>query len=211
MLSVNIKVRKARAAELEQFKKEAERFFMLRKCKHRKDSKTELHEYRVGKWQRLGSGFYSEAWAHDEYSDYVLKLGGSSSWGYDFLDTGSVGTADPWPVYAEYCTKVSGTHLPEVYHLDRPSETSAMFWAVMPKYEGHRELDDGYKLSELSVTRDSIFADMEKFPKWFATAYKYVDANSSTGINVDIHMGNIMYDDVNQRAVVTDPFSSTGF
>lgn len=55
----------------------AEAFFHVRRHKFRDDAG---HIEMYGPWKKLGSGYYGEAWAHDEYPDLVIKISGPAGW-----------------------------------------------------------------------------------------------------------------------------------
>lgn len=157
------------------------------------------HGYAEG-WSRLGSGWFGEAWEHDEYPGLVLKVSGKSGFGSG--DTGSrwdTPKADSWQVYAQYCHKHPHEHLPKILHFERINASVA--WAIMPKYKRF-----GYGSDEVRT--------QEQWQEWLNGAHgapewmwPVIGMASSLRMNIDLHDGNIMVRD-DGTLVMTDPFST---
>jgi hypothetical protein len=94
---------------------------------------------RYGAWRKIGSGYYGEAWAHDDWEDLVIKISGPSGWGYEYenapashaYENDGYPKADVWPDFAEACMLHPHPNLPEIMHFER---VGGMAWGVMPMY-----------------------------------------------------------------------------
>lgn len=193
---------------VQEFIKEARKFFSLRRTKFRADSRLPHGKNYWGCWSRLGNGAYGEAWEHSEYPALALKISGPAGWGDDrasaihFLmwDGESEPRPDVWPEFAQHCMEHPHPNLPEIMHIER---AGGMVWGVMPKYMPYP--DSPY---------DPIVSRFRKGMKSKAAAEYWmlplVDIARGNSVAVDLHAGNIMMHPDTYEPVIIDPFSSQG-
>lgn len=151
-------------------------------------------------WRWLGSGWFGEAWEHDDYPGLVLKVSGKSGFGRG--DTGSKRappSSDSWQVYAQYCHKHPHEHLPHILHFERINASVA--WAIMPKYKPF-----GHSFSEAQTQRQwrEWLNGGRDAPEWM---WPVIGMAASLRMTTDLHGGNIMVRD-DGTLVMTDPFST---
>lgn len=165
---------------------------------HRRKLKYKRGSYASPGWRKLGSGWFGEAWEHDNYPGFVVKVSGRAGFGrktsYDADDDLH---ADSWQVFAQYCHKHPHEHLPKIMHFERIN--AAVAWAIMPKYrpQNHYE-QDGLRCKWqgwLNGDRDA--------PEWM---WPIIGMASSLCMEVDLHSDNVMLDSAG-NLIMTDPFS----
>lgn len=165
-------------------------------------------------WREVGSGFYSEVWAHPDWPGLVLKISGPAGWGYD--DPGTIRynatspdwdgvRADMWPMFASHCRAYPNPHFPQILHLERV--TQRMCWGVMPRY---RSSDYGeYADHEFANRVRKILIGETKPGPDDSWLWPLIEMSQHRYACVDLHSGNWMIDSAG-RVVITDPFSAVG-
>lgn len=149
-------------------------------------------------WQRIGAGFFGEAWQHQDYPDLVLKLSGFAGFGTAYgCEAADAPTLDAWPVYARHCQAYPHEHLPEILHFEQPSQRIA--WALMPVY---LSCDEAPEQQEWEHVRGA-FLDGDTDEEWL---WPIIAMQESLGFTVDLHEGNVMFKP-DGTYVITDPFS----
>lgn len=187
---------------LQDFVKECERFVAVRRHKMRRKGTPSCPEISE-RWELLGSGHFGEAWAHEDYPDLVLKISGRAGWGSARVHYGEYGVdcsrLDAWPVFARHCMAHPHRHLPTVLHVHGVSQ--GMTWGVLNRlYSTGGYID---KLEFIGVCERALAGD-DFGPQWLWPLRQMVDA---LGVEVDVHTGNVMYDEEADCFVLTDPFS----
>lgn len=187
---------------LQYFIKECESFVAVRRHKMRRNGARHCPEL-LAHWECLGSGHFGEAWGHCDYPDLVLKISGRAGWGNSRVHDGEYGTdcarLDAWPVFARHCMAHPHKHLPTVLHVQGVSQ--GMTWGVMRRLTPHAWItgvDEFMRKCMRALSGRSIG------PQWLWPLRQMVDA---LGVEVDLHMGNVMYDMEAKCLVLTDPFS----
>lgn len=198
--------------ELAQFRKEAAKFVAVRRTKKRRRARIGNDIDGHGLWTKLGSGYYGEAWVHDKWPEFALKISGRAGWGdpHWFYRTDddsrySSSTAprlDAWPVFAKHCQEHPHQHLPKVLHIETVSR--GITWAVMPKYE---KVEWQWQAPAVVLALTEYYQDPESDipPEWVKNL---VDLAEKYGLTFDMHSGNYMQDD-EYNVVIIDPFSTT--
>lgn len=195
--------------ELERFIRLANEFFHVRR---HKASRTSVIDYAAechGKWEKLGSGYYGEAWAHEDYPDWVIKISGPTGWGdewdgavRDAIDERGSKRPDAWPVFARHCQAHPHPRLPEILYFEQWSQSMA--WAVMPRY-----------YTSAYIPKDAEFRTVKAALGGEATAVEWlwplVQMSHGLHFKVDLHIGNIMIHPESGEWIIIDPFSTTGY
>lgn len=86
----------------------------------------------------LGSGYYGEAWQHEDYPEWVVKVSGYAGWAYEHPLDQEPDRLDAWPVFARHCAAEPHKNLPKIVHLEQMTER--MTWAIMPLYYSASDL-----------------------------------------------------------------------
>lgn len=185
----------------QEFMREARKLFMLRRTKWRKTARSDYEANREGRWTKLGSGYYGEAWEHSDHPGFVVKISGVSGWGYDTPGMTTDARDDIWQDYAEVCRDNPHPNLPRIMHFERMGRLA---WAIMPAYERYCEgtyepVVENFK----AVMRRERVAEAWMLPM--------VDLARQPYVAVDLHDENVMYDPESGEVIITDPFSTTGF
>lgn len=196
------------------FKRAAEEFFHIR----RKQRRARV-ENTCSDWRLLGRGHYSEAWAHHQWPDLVLKISGPAGWGADDVWSSYKGKEyvpkmDAWPVFARHCMQSPHMHLPTVYHVEQFSQH--MSWGVIERYSvwDYWTSTDGEALAKQNqertwheVARDILKGHTRADAGW-EWMWPLRQMASAMHFTVDLHSGNIMRDTRTGNLIITDPFSS---
>jgi len=190
------------------FTQEARKFFHVRRTKFRKQARTNIEASWHRKWRMLGSGFYGEAWAHEDYEDLVIKISGPAGWGYSYMgavqsamhDDESEPRDDVWPDYAEFCMANPHPSLLRVHHIER---VSMMAWAVLPRYEPNY---GGMDRDALQI-REALYGQRQA-EYWMLPLLSIARGRN---VSIDLHSENVMRDPETGNCVITDPFSTTGY
>lgn len=184
------------------FTHEARKLFMLRRTKWRKDARCDYGATWLNGWQKLGSGYYGEAWEHQDHPGFVVKISGVSGWGYDTPGMCKDDAKDDiWQDFAEVCMQHPHPNLPRIMHFERMGRLA---WAIMPTYERYCEgtyepVVENFK----AVMRQQRVAEAWMLPMVELARQPYVA--------VDLHDENVMLDPESGEVIITDPFSTTGF
>lgn len=196
--------------DVQDFIHEARKFFFMRRTKFRgpKKARTGFKQTWHGPWGLLGSGYYGEAWAHDDYPDLALKISGPAGWGYNFPHAIKISMRcdedtprpDVWPEFAKVCMQNPHPNLPRILHFE---QAGGMAWGVMPKYEGTGDLHSGPVQDFKNALMGRRVAEA-----WMLPLFEI-----ARGLNVqlDLHSGNVMQDPETLETVIIDPFSRTGY
>ncbi len=171
---------------------------LARALAHRRKLKFKRGSYAGPGWHKLGSGYFGEAWGHDNYPGLVVKVSGRAGFGrkksYNANDDRH---ADSWQVYAQYCHKHPHEHLPKIMHFERIN--AAVAWAIMPKYRTYHQPEHDIQRLQwkawLNGDRDA--------PEWM---WPVIGMASSLCMEVDLHSDNVMTDG-DGTLIMTDPFS----
>lgn len=154
-------------------------------------------------WRMLGSGWFGEAWEHDDYPGLVLKVSGKSGFGSgDTCPRRTTLSSDSWQVYAQYCHKHQHEHLPQILHFERIN--AAVAWAIMPKYEQLEHLEFSHSTERTRLQWRNWLNGVPGAPEWM---WPIIGMASSLRMTLDLHSGNVMVrkDGI---LVMTDPFSA---
>ena len=166
---------------------------------HRRKLKYKRGDGYAEGWCKLGSGWFGEAWEHDDYPGLVVKVSGRSGFGSSPYDGDDEVIADSWQVYAQYCHNHPHEHLPKIMHFERIN--AAVAWAIMPKYRPYCEFEhDTQRLRWQGWLNGDRTA-----PEWM---WPIIGMASSLRMQVDLHSGNVMLDSAD-NLIMTDPFSGT--
>lgn len=183
---------------LNQFEAECYKFVLARKRKRTKGYKQIIPAY----WAKLGSGHYSEVWAHCDYPDVVLKISGTAGWGNPLDTPWGSDLQDPWRFFAEVCNTTPDIEvedvLPVVHRLHQVS--NGIYWGILDRLkpldsDNRNDWDDMLRLERIVKTSPDVI-------EAFNTA---ADALGG-GVGWDLHFGNFMRDPRTGSVVVTDPF-----
>ena len=155
-------------------------------------------------WEALGSGFYGEAWSHEDYPGLVVKISGRAGFGVPDCVPSREPSLDGWPVFAEHCLANPHPNLPKIMYFERLS--LGISFGIMPYYvpiETHVD-DDAAEI--LDRWRDYLEGDCGA-PKWL---WPMIGMRAALGMRVDLHSGNVMKDPNTGAYIMTDPFSADG-
>lgn len=187
--------------ELAEFTAECERFVHIARRKWRNNNHVEV----PWDWHCLGSGYYSEVWAHSKYPNYVFKIAGVAGWGYERQEYWNgkdnrpmAGTPDPWYIFAEEVVKSSAwmrRKLPPIHSVHKVSE--GIQWAVLGKLHPLKGDWDAMDAARTNLLR-SRFAK-----RMFERACNELGG----GVDWDLHSNNFMQDSAG-RVYCTDPLSN---
>lgn len=160
-------------------------------------------------WRVLGDGLFSVVFVHEAFPDLVLKISGRAGfactslcgWQAEVMDG-----MDAWPVFARHCMAHHAANLPEVLHFQQISPS--LSWGILPRYEGCKTdvatSKCGYPVEVFQTRVKSWLKGIHPAPEWFWPIKTMADA---LGMEADVHLGNIMFDPVNNQYILTDPFS----
>jgi hypothetical protein len=193
---------------VEQFIQEARKFFYVRRTKHKRVSRSDPGQVAHGAWNKLGDGYYGEAWGHSAYAGLVLKISGPSGWGYGWRGQhrhaglrGDGPRADVWPAFAEACILHPHMNLPEIMHLER---AGGFAWGVMPRYV---EQDGANYHDVVQAFRGAVHGSRAA-EHWMLPL---LEIARQRNVTLDLHSGNVMMHPDTYEPVIIDPFSSTGY
>lgn len=195
--------------DLKAFIKEAEAFVAVRRHRCRAD-----YGSTPAAWTMLGSGYYGEAWEHEDFPGLVVKISGPAGWGEDCTGSPWVHSAmkrrkedtprhDAWPVFARHCMAHPHKHLPTVHHFEQLNQRMA--WAVLKKYARW----SGVTGSDFYHEVRRVLAGEQSSAAW-PWMWPLVQMADGLYVSVDLHTGNVMWDADEGCLVITDPFSTTG-
>ena len=151
-------------------------------------------------WTKVGSGFFGEAWEHEDHPGYVVKISGRAGFGAgDMYDTKP--SLDGWPTFAQHCQAHPHPNLPKILHFERLSV--GVSFGIMPRYE---EINPSY-----GSDADAIVSQWRDYleggkgaPEWL---WPIVGMGDALCMSVDLHGGNVMMDMDTGEYIMTDPFS----
>lgn len=151
-------------------------------------------------WRMLGSGYYGEAWAHEDYAGLVVKISGRAGFGTGYMRDARPGM-DGWPVFAQFCQYSPHKNLPKVHHFERLSLGAS--FGIMPEYTS---ISYDYTVKQERQAREwRRMLDGERTPEsWL---WPLCQMREGLKVGVDLHMGNVMLDEVSGELIITDPFS----
>ncbi|CAM0027946.1 kinase [Vibrio phage D529] len=160
---------------------------------------------------KLGSGYFSQAWAHPDIKDYAIKLG------FKKEDSGAL--------YAAYCRDNQGkAGIPTIYGLDRFKSCYVVLMDKLTSYEKlytlyHTKKSYYEAADKGKVIKPQAIKDYEHIRSYFSNYRLDNPVNSSihqTALDIrnffqgvaafDLHDGNIMIDKYGQL-IITDPVS----
>ena len=154
-------------------------------------------------WADIGSGFYGEAWSHEDYPGLVVKISGRAGFGVESAEMCSrEPSIDGWPVFAEHCFANPHPNLPKIMYFERLS--LGISFGIMPYYvpiEAHVDEDADEVLYRW---RGYLEGDCSA-PKWM---WPIIDMIGDEGMVVDLHEGNVMKNPDTGDYIMTDPFSA---
>ena len=156
-------------------------------------------------WEAIGSGFYGEAWRHEDYPGLVVKISGRAGFGLESADMYSrEPSLDGWPVFAEHCFANPHPNLPKIMYFERLS--LGISFGIMPYYvpiETHVDED----ADEILDRWRGYLEGNCGAPKWL---WPIIGMRAALGMRVDLHSGNVMKDPNTGAYIMTDPFSADG-
>lgn len=165
---------------------------------HRRKLKFKRGDGHAEGWNKLGSGWFGEAWEHVCYPGLVVKVSGRSGFGVNPSYTADDDIiSDSWQVFAQYCHKHPHEHLPKIMHFERIN--AAVAWAIMPKYRQWNH----YKHDVLRRKWQGWLNGDRDAPEWM---WPIIGMASSLCMKVDLHRYNVMIDSAG-TLIMTDPFS----
>ena len=152
-------------------------------------------------WSDIGSGFYGEAWSHEDYPGLVVKISGRSGFGVAAVNSREP-SLDGWPVFAEYCLANPHPNLPKIMYFERLS--LGISFGIMPHYVPIDTHVDDEADEILREWRDYLegYGDA---PKWM---WPIIGMRGALGLSVDLHSGNVMKNPDTGDYIMTDPFSA---
>lgn len=153
-------------------------------------------------WRDIGSGYYGEAWRHEDYPDLVVKISGRAGFGSHALHS-ALPSLDGWPVFAEHCLANPHPNLPRIMYFERLS--LGVSFGIMPCYVPIDE-DDCDDEEIIENWRHYLQGDPGS-PSWL---WPIIGMRSALSMRVDLHGGNVMRDPRTGEYIMTDPFSSVG-
>ena len=152
-------------------------------------------------WSDIGSGFYGEAWSHEDYQGLVVKISGRAGFGLESADMYSrEPSLDGWPVFAEHCFANPHPNLPKIMYFERLS--LGISFGIMPYYVPiETDVDEDAEI--LDRWCGYLEGDCGA-PKWM---WPIIGMRDALGMAVDLHSGNVMKDPNTGAYIMTDPFS----
>ena len=154
-------------------------------------------------WSDIGSGYYGEAWSHEDYPELVVKISGRAGFGLgpEYVAVSNhEPSLDGWPVFAEHCLANPHPHLPRIMYFERLSLGISL--GIMPYYVP-LDPDDCWVLDEWREYLDGVAGA----PKWM---WPIIGMRGALGLRADLHGDNVMKDPNTGNCIMTDPFSAAG-
>ena len=150
-------------------------------------------------WEKIGYGYFGEAWAHKDHPNLVVKISGRAGFGSGVVPTGEP-CLDGWPTFAEYCFANPHPNLPKIMHFERLS--LGVSFGIMPRYE---KIDPrlANAADVLSSWEDYLEGD-QGAPAWM---WPIIGMRGALNVQVDLHSDNVMWDPATGEYIMTDPFS----
>ena len=155
-------------------------------------------------WSDIGSGFYGEAWSHEDYPGLVVKISGRAGFGVQDAVPSREPSLDGWPVFAEHCLANPHPNLPKILHFERLSV--GISFGIMPYYVPLEPYDDEDDAEILDEWRDYL-EGCKGSPSWM---WPIIGMRAALNMKVDLHEANVMKDPTTGQHVMTDPFSAVG-
>ena len=155
-------------------------------------------------WSDIGSGFYGEAWSHEDYPGLVVKISGRAGFGVPDAVPSREPSLDGWPVFAEHCLANPHPNLPKIMYFERLS--LGISFGIMPYYVPIETHVDEDAAEILDRWRDYLEGSYGA-PKWM---WPIIGMRDALGMGVDLHSGNVMKDPNTGAYIMTDPFSADG-
>lgn len=150
-------------------------------------------------WTRLGCGHFGEVWEHPDHPGYVVKISGRAGFGEDAVHTKKP-SLDGWPTFAQHCQANPHPNLPKILHFERLSV--GISFGIMPYYRNIDTCDDD---DDAIVSEWLAYLDGEPgAPEWM---WPIIGMSGALSMRVDLHSGNVMWDEYNGEYIMTDPFS----
>lgn len=151
-------------------------------------------------WEKIGSGFFGEAWEHEDYLGVVVKISGRAGFGSNSVPCEKQ-KLDGWPTFAQHCQAHPHPNLPKILHFERLS--LGVSFGIMPFYE---EINPSYGSDDSAIVSQWLgYLDGDKgAPEWM---WPIIGMSDALGIRVDLHFGNVMMDMGTGEYIMTDPFS----
>ena len=153
-------------------------------------------------WSDIGSGFYGEAWSHEDYPGLVVKISGRAGFGIQDAGTGQEPSLDGWPVFAEHCLANPHPNLPKIMYFERLS--LGISFGIMPYYVPIEPHDDDMDDEILGRWCGYLEGD-DGAPKWL---WPIIGMRGALGLRVDLHSGNVMKNPDTGDYIMTDAFSA---
>ena len=153
-------------------------------------------------WRDIGSGYYGEAWRHEDYPDLVVKISGRAGFGANAIEY-TEPPLDGWPVFAEHCLANPHPNLPKIMYFERLS--LGVSFGIMPCYEAID--DEGYEDGEILGEWRDYLEGGRGSPSWL---WPIIGMRAALAMQVDLHGNNVMRDPNTGEYIMTDPFSSVG-
>lgn len=150
-------------------------------------------------WTKVGSGFFGEAWEHEDHPMYVAKISGRAGFGVGDMYNKKP-SLDGWPTFAQHCRAHPHPNLPKILHFERLSV--GISFGIMPYY---RLIDPRCVAANeiVSEWRDYLVGG-KGAPEWM---WPIIGMRGALGMRVDLHSGNVMVDMDTGEYIMTDPFS----
>ena len=149
-------------------------------------------------WSGIGSGYYGEAWSHEDYPGLVVKISGRAGFGIPEGMPSREPALDGWPVFAEHCFANPHPNLPEIMYFERLS--LGISFGIMPYYVPL----DPHDVGILANWRDYLEGYGDS-PRWM---WPIIGMRDALGMMVDLHSGNVMKNPDTGDYIMTDPFSA---
>lgn len=170
----------------------------------RRDGQSRCANEGLPGWDKIGCGYFGEAWEHADHPGYVVKISGRAGFG-DNCVYSKKPRLDGWPTFAQHCQANPHTNLPKILHFERLSV--GISFGIMPFYE---EIDTSYGSDDSTIVsrwRDYLDGTTPGAPAWM---WPIIGMRDALGMRVDLHSGNVMRDMDTGECIMTDPFSFVG-
>ena len=166
----------------------------------RRHGKTRCDNGGLSGWKKIGRGHFGEAWEHEDYPGYVVKISGRAAFGRDALHTEKP-SLDRWPTFAQHCQANPHPNLPKILHFERLSV--GISFGIMPFYE---EIDTSYGSADCAIVAQwgDYLGGTPGAPAWM---WPIIGMRDALGMRVDLHSDNVMRDMDTGECIMTDPFS----
>ena len=169
----------------------------------RRDGKSRCDSDGLTGWEKIGCGHFGEAWEHEDYLGYVVKISGRAGFGNNLVYSKKP-MLDGWPTFAQHCQANPHANLPKILHFERLSV--GISFGIMPFYEAINPSYGSVADAVLSQWCDYLCGG-KGAPEWL---WPIIGMSDALCMRVDLHDGNVMMDMDTGEYIMTDPFSFVG-